>query len=806
MEAPVPAQSWLWDQLTRRRVIRSLVAYGAGAFALLEGAQPVFTGLLLPDLAFRILVVLVLAGFPAVAVLAWLFDLTEDGIRRTPSDAEASPGGAASGTRRLPLRGWLQVGGAFLLVGILAAATAAEVGRARFPSSGSDGRVGLAVFPFRTSAGTDPVWANGAPDLLITALDGTAGLRLVDPWTLWKPLRPAADAPATPPESDEAPDLARAAGAHRYVLGSVVSVGGAVELTLRVYQVGRSEPISTFAVRGAADSVLAVVRRTAVGVLAHLWGRRRPPDVPAELNFDATRSPDALKAYLAAKAALRQGRVDSASRAIDRAIALDSSFVLALVEAVTIKSWGFYARGQPYQGFFELLARAKPFADSVNPRTRLRLEAMDAAVRTEGARGWDATGRILAMDSTDFLARVQRVYIAEAYGWQFGLPDGEAREIAERTVRLDSTNVPMLTARAWLAVALEDTLDQRDQLRRLLAADTTGDLAAGWIAALRASLSGEKTFTASVPRLAALPIPRVLAVLRALRVSRPGRAATLFRAMADVSGDPSRSVLAGAELARLEIAEGRIGPVDSAIAAGGYRRNDVYRLLDRLIVAAALHGVGASGPTHRAVSELQAWLPPESALARLRTQPVSEIGWLIGAWNAAAGDTVIARRWIRTMRTLPPGGSPEHYAEALEADIESRLAERRGQATLAMREARRAFRLWSIHTENAVEFLPEPSMRFHLAQLYRTTGQPDSARALFGSLVPPTTWVGFLTARAALELGRLAEERGDRELARRHYERALGLWRHAGPVGSPWREAVDRGLASLGPATAAPAR
>lgn len=790
MEASVPALASLWDQLKRRRVFRALFGYGAGAFALLQAAQPVFAGLLLPDFAFRFLVVLVLAGFPVAVILAWVYEVTEDGIRRTPR------GSGGPTNSRWSLRRWLQVGGVFLLVAVLAAGTAAGVGRARYPASGADGRVGLAVFPFHAAPGTYPVWSDGAADLLTTALDGTAGLRIVDPWTLWRPLRPAPDAPAGAPEADRALELTQEAGAQRYLLGSVVPSGERVQIALRLYQIGRSEPISTFTVGAPADSVSQAVREAALGVLAHIWGPSRPADLPSDLDFRPTQSPEALQAYLAAKAAFRTGRVDSASRAIDRAVALDSTFVLATAEAVTIKSWGQFVRGRPYEGFFALLARAEPFADSVPPRTRLRLEATLASTRTRGPEAWSACRGILEIDPQDFVANSLLAYVEQVYGWQIGLPFGEGREQAETVVGLDSTFVPSLVTRAWWAVALGDTADERHQLARLLAADTASDLAAGAIAGLRADVAGDEAFAAMLPELTALSASRQLAVVRSLRVDRPERARALLRAMAE-GGDPMLAVQVEGERVRMEIAEGRLARLDSALARGGYDRGGLRGLVQRWIVAGALHGVERPATTRRAVAGLRASLPQDSALAWFESKPVWPTAWVLGAWNAAEGDTAEARRWLEVMEGFPRGGSPERWAEALRADVESRLAERRGDSAAALSHARRAFELWSIHTENTFEAQPEPAMRFHLGELYRAAGRPDSARAMFRSLVPPTAWLGFLTARASLELGRLARERGDTARARFHFGRALRMWDAAGPAGTAWRERARRGLDEL---------
>jgi tetratricopeptide (TPR) repeat protein len=785
-----PGARSFFEELKRRRVVRAALAYIAGVIALLQGAQPVFQGLLLPDIAFRALVIMTVAGFPVVIVLAWIYELTAHGLRRTPAAPSPAPAG------RVPLARWIRVAGVFVLASVVAAGTAAGLGRWRYPAEAADGRVGLAVFPFRASAADESVWSEGAADLLATALDGTAGLRIVDPWTLWRPLRPGRNARAEAPEPEQAASLAQRAGAHRFLLGSVVATGDRAELSLRLYQVGRAEPISTFAVSEAADRVVEAVRSVAVRVLARVWGARRPPELPGELDFDATPSLDALKAYLAAKEAMRRGQIDSANIAIDEALGHDSTFVLALVEAVTIKSWGFSMRGQPYAGFFELLERTEPLAVSLNPRTRLRLEAMRASIRTDGTNAYAAARRILEIDPSDLEARTSLSYFERAYGWQFGLTFGAAREAIEESIRLDSTYLPNLTSRAWIAVSLGDSADQRQQLRRLALADTSGTLGQGWMHALRATLSSDSVFQVMASELAQLPSVERIMVLRALRASSIARTRTLLDAMRQ-SIDPGTVATATFEQARLEIARGHADRVDSAIAGRAYAADNAFATLHMTILAASLAGITDSPVTERIAAIVSAYLPPpESARAYLQTRPVWQGGWLIGAYHAMHGDTTIARRWIDALGTLPRGGTPEDYNAALQSDISARLASRRGDLETALREARRARELWYIHADNNPEIAPSPSIRLHLAMLQRQAGQPDSARALFESLVPPTTWVGFLTARASFELGAIEGERGNGPLAAFHYRRALQLWEGAGPGAATWlqqtRGALDR--------------
>ena len=75
-------------ELKRRRVYRVGVVYAAVAFILLQAVDLMAEPLGLPGVVMTVLVVAALFGFPLALVLAWAFEVTPDGVRRT----EALPG------------------------------------------------------------------------------------------------------------------------------------------------------------------------------------------------------------------------------------------------------------------------------------------------------------------------------------------------------------------------------------------------------------------------------------------------------------------------------------------------------------------------------------------------------------------------------------------------------------------------------------------------------------------------------------------------------------------------------------------
>ena len=70
-------------ELKRRKVYKVAVAYAAIGWLLIQIATTTFPVLQIPAWAMRLVVVLVLLGFPIALVLAWAYEMTPDGIRRT---------------------------------------------------------------------------------------------------------------------------------------------------------------------------------------------------------------------------------------------------------------------------------------------------------------------------------------------------------------------------------------------------------------------------------------------------------------------------------------------------------------------------------------------------------------------------------------------------------------------------------------------------------------------------------------------------------------------------------------------------
>src|SRR5207249_10156140 len=72
-----------FGELKRRNVYKVAVAYAVAGWALAQGIAQVFPVFDIPNWAVRLIVLAIVIGFPIALVIAWAFELTPEGIKRT---------------------------------------------------------------------------------------------------------------------------------------------------------------------------------------------------------------------------------------------------------------------------------------------------------------------------------------------------------------------------------------------------------------------------------------------------------------------------------------------------------------------------------------------------------------------------------------------------------------------------------------------------------------------------------------------------------------------------------------------------
>src|SRR5437660_10746446 len=95
-------------ELKRRNVYKVAVAYAIVGWLLVQVATQVFPFLEIPNWVVRLVIALVVIGFPIAVVIAWALEATPEGLRRTEI-ADAMP--STSGHKK---HAWIYIIGAAL--------------------------------------------------------------------------------------------------------------------------------------------------------------------------------------------------------------------------------------------------------------------------------------------------------------------------------------------------------------------------------------------------------------------------------------------------------------------------------------------------------------------------------------------------------------------------------------------------------------------------------------------------------------------------------------------------------------------
>jgi TolB-like protein len=448
--------SWrdLFDELRRRRVYRVSAGYVLIAFALLQGADIVLPALGAPDWTLRLVVVLAILGLPLAATLAWIYEVTPQGLERTTrreaGEGDRAGGGAGDGAPLEPVSRGMAVAGvaivallalliagaAWLAINGVAGAARADGGDAQgeggsVGAADADRRASVAVLPcVHVGAARDQEYfGDGITEEIIGELARYEGLKVISRTSVV----------ALRGTVLTLPQIADTLGVGHVLECSFQRSGPRIRVRATLI-----DPLNDTQVWGDAfDRDLADVV-TMQEDIARAVGRAllaRVPELAAVPHTARMPSVAAYDAYLRGAAARRQFSRQSLLAAIaayEEAIAADSSFALAysgLSQVHTLWTlFGYPSDLDPYERVVTALALAE---------TAVALDSHSAdafAARAHaGLRAWRSHEVILAdIDRARQLAPSSgEVRILRAVGLAFAGRFDEAVEEATAAAVLD---------------------------------------------------------------------------------------------------------------------------------------------------------------------------------------------------------------------------------------------------------------------------------------------------------------------------------------------------------------------------------
>jgi TolB-like protein len=161
-----------FSELKRRNVYKVAVAYIVAGWALSQGIAQVFPVFDVPIWVIRLLVLLIIVGLPVALVLAWMFEITPQGLKRTET--------ADAAGQQSKSRAWIYVA----LIGAAVSVALFFLGRYTAPSqkeAAGAAEKSIAILPFENLSEEkgNAYFAEGVQDEILTRLAKIADLKVI---------------------------------------------------------------------------------------------------------------------------------------------------------------------------------------------------------------------------------------------------------------------------------------------------------------------------------------------------------------------------------------------------------------------------------------------------------------------------------------------------------------------------------------------------------------------------------------------------------------------------------------------------
>ena len=325
MTANLPPMSGFFEELKRRKVYRVAIAYVVACWALAQGLAQVLPVFDIPNSVIRVVIALMLTGFPVALVLAWIFDITPSGIERT---SDLRPTSSPSRRRRNVI--WLAICGAAISAAIgffvLPRAVAYKIDKS------------IAVLPFENLSDDkeNAFFADGIQDDVLTNLSKIGDLKVISRTSVMQ----------YKGKAKNVREIGKALGVSNILEGSVRRAGNKVRVNVQLIDAELDKHIWANDYDRDLTDVFAIQTELAHDIANQLqaklsdsekeWMERKPTE-NGEAYLAFIQAQNLHTSDLEDVEKLRQ-----AEQLYARAIELDPKFALALARYSQLESWIFH--------------------------------------------------------------------------------------------------------------------------------------------------------------------------------------------------------------------------------------------------------------------------------------------------------------------------------------------------------------------------------------------------------------------------------------------------------------------------------
>jgi TolB-like protein/Tfp pilus assembly protein PilF len=308
-----------FEEVKRRKVYRVAAAYVIAAGGIIQLASATFPAWELPNWSLRLVILLLLVGFPIALILAWAFDITSQGIRATPDTP-------APRTRRR--RNIIML----IATGVVISAATGFFLLPRVAAHKVDKSIAVLPFENLSDEKENAYFADGIQDDVLTNLSKISDLRVISRTSVMQYRgRPT-----------NLREIGKALGVSNILEGSVRRSGNRVRLNVQLIDANTDEHVWANDYDRDVTDVFAIQSDLAREIANALQAKLSPAE-RSQMTRKPTENGEAYLAFVQAhdlSCAMEDlTKLKQSEQLYQRAIELDPNFALALARYSQLESW-----------------------------------------------------------------------------------------------------------------------------------------------------------------------------------------------------------------------------------------------------------------------------------------------------------------------------------------------------------------------------------------------------------------------------------------------------------------------------------